>query len=191
MGLLNEEYHDMKGDDEFSVGGELTATVLDCAVTKVEEKTTKDGKSKYIQLEMGYIDGGGKERLIRYQNFNPKKSDSGRQLWINLLIVAGATSGAKLKGKKIKVVVQPEEYQKDDGSIGVTLKPWPNGYFSSKGWSATEVSEKKYEEDGAEPHRINLVLAEALEAGAKKLENRPAASGGSGPVDNGDSEMPF
>ena len=185
MNLLEEEYTG-QGNDDVQIGGAPSAQVLNCRIEDLQQLRTKDGKSAYIQLTLGYKSDDGKDRLIRFQNFNPKKSESGRQLWTNLLIVAGATSGLQLKGKHVKVVCRPEEYIKDDqGTIGTTLKPWPNGYFSKDGLSASEKSQEK-----TEAVRINEVLQEAIEAGILKIEAPPQqqAKKISAPTDD---DMPF
>jgi hypothetical protein len=154
MSMLDNNYESVKGTDS---SGAMTATVLDCTVGQPEILKSKAGDD-YISLDLAYKRDDGEWGYLRYQNFNPDKSTKGAQLWKNFLMVAGAKNGNDLKGKQIKVVVNPEPYEKKDGSTGKAYRVFEMGYFSSNGLSAGEIEDKK-----SEGEKMLPLLQKALE----------------------------
>lgn len=168
MSILDNSYDDVKGAD--SSGG-MYPRVLDCVISKPEIKQKKDGSGEYISLDLAYKDEGGEWRYIRFNNFNPESSDRGKQLWKNLLVVAGAKNGHDLEKKPIKAVVSPEPYTKQDGTEGKSYKVYEMGYFSKDGKSAGEV------EEGKDAEKMMSLLQKACEAyDATPATSEPAAT---------------
>lgn len=176
MSILDKSYDDYKGTDS---SGEMYPKVLDCTISEPEIKKTKDGSGEYISLDLAYKDDSDEWRYIRFNNFNPEKSASGAQMWKNLLVVAGAKNGNALKGKKVKAVVSPEEYTKQDGSTGKSYKVYKMGYFSESGKSAGET------ESGEDKGKMWALLQEACEA----YDAQPTPSTEASPET--EQDMPF
>lgn len=175
MSILDNTYDQVKGSDS---SGAMTPTILDCTVGAPEIKKSKAGDD-YISLDLAYKDNEDSWRYLRFQNFNPEKSDRGAQLWKNFLIVAGAKNGNDLKGRKLKVVVNPEPYTKQNGEQGKAYRVFEMGYFSEAGLSAGEIEDKK-----SEGEKMMALLQKALEAPVTKAE-APA------PTAETDDDMPF
>lgn len=155
MSLLDQEYTE-KGSDNVG-GGSPTAKILDLTISRVEEATSKAG-TKYISVDYAYKDDSGEWRYIKFNSFNPAKSEGGKQLWVNLLTVCGVKKGSELMKKSFKAVVYPVEYEKRDGGVGVSLKVFKNYLFTKEGLSPSGDAEKMAER-----------LAEAIEHGVEKL----------------------
>jgi hypothetical protein len=162
MSVLDNSYDQVKGSDS---SGAMTPTILDCTVGQPEIKKTKDGSSEYISLDLAYKRDDGEWGYLRFQNFNPEKSAQGAQLWKNFLIVAGAKNGNDLKGRKIKAVVNPEPYTKQNGEQGKAYRVFEMGYFSEAGLSAGEIEDGKKEGE-----KMMSQLQKALELPVAKTE---------------------
>lgn len=175
MGLLDQEY---AGEGSDAVGGNApTAKVLDLTVSNVEEKTSRQG-SAYISVDYAYKDDSNEWRYIRFNNFNPAKSEGGKQLWLNLLKVCGTTKGTELKGKKFKAVCIPTEYAKNDGNIGTSMKVFKNSVFDMNGVSP-----------GGDKEKMLNNLQEAIEIGVDRLQQSAPATAPSTPETA--SDLPF
>jgi len=179
MGLLDNEYSNLEGSDSSSV--RLAPCVLDVTVSRVEVQKTKDGSSEYISVDFAYKDNQGEWRYIKFNNFNPEKSDKGAQMWKNLLVVAGAKNGNDLQKKQLKVVVAPESYEKQDGSQGASYKVFELGYFSKDGKSPSGDESKMLE------HLSKAVAYD--EAKPRGGMNAPVTTAAASPET--ESDMPF
>jgi hypothetical protein len=179
MSILDKTYDDLKGVD--TTRGGMEPKVLDCKISKPEIKQKKGGNGEYISIDLAYKDDSGEWRYIRYNNFNPEKSTQGKQLWKNLLVVAGAKNGNALEGKDVKVVGIPTPYQKADGTMGKSYKVYDSVYFSKDGKSAGEISEKREAEK----------LRATLQACIEEYDDQPREQAQAESTPETDTDMPF